>query len=109
MEIPLRDPVLRFHRCDLRVARANFLLHDDVEPGTQRIDKWCHAEDRLCDYEVATTFTSDQQSHGNHWSSGQRIFYLDAETGRVIAIQTIGKMTINEGMVRPYGVRCGTR
>ena len=54
-------------------------------------------------YEVVTTFSSDQQAHGNHWSSGKKTFFLDAETGRIIAIQTIGHMTVNEGVLRARG------
>lgn len=51
-------------------------------------------------YEVVTTFSSDLVVRGNRWSSGRKTFLLDAETGRVIAIQTLGNQTANAGILR---------
>lgn len=51
-------------------------------------------------YNVVTTFVTDQQAHGNHWSSGRKTFILDAQTGLVLFINTIGNRTVNAGVAR---------
>ena len=51
-------------------------------------------------YEVTTTFNTDYAVRGNHWSSGRRTFVVDAETGRILLSNVVGRMTKNAGLDR---------
>lgn len=53
-------------------------------------------------YEVVTKFDQPYGIRGNIWSSGKRIYIVDAVTGEVYLSRTIGNMTQSEVQVRAH-------
>jgi len=56
-------------------------------------------------YQLSTTFSTDYGVHGNHWSSGTRIFAVDAETGKVLGSSIHGNMTASSQAERLKAAR----
>lgn len=56
-------------------------------------------------YEITAIFSRPYSARGNTWSSGKRVYIVDASTGDVLYSVTTGTMTTNSGRVRSQQAR----
>jgi hypothetical protein len=107
ISVPAAAAAVGLGRVDNPLRLANVLLTSFATTESAKSGKfrlYAVSPHRMV-YEVTAIFSRPYSIRGNTWSSGKRVYLVDASTGDVLYSVTTGTMTTNSGRVRSQQAR----